>query len=157
MRTRRGLADWIYGTVLATSLVAAFSEDEDYDEVAVAIAVFVTTLVFWLAHVHAELFAERYAAKRPLERSEIVSRLRDQWSMVSATFPAVIIMLLAALGLFSRLWAERLAIGFGVGALIALGLEIGRREHLSTARLIGVTALNGFFGVVLVVLKILVH
>jgi hypothetical protein len=59
MRPPANLARSIYGNVLATSLVVAFSEDEDYSTTEVAVAVLVTGLVFWLAHVYASLIAER--------------------------------------------------------------------------------------------------
>ena len=56
MRTKpANLARAIYGYILATSLVAAFSEDDDYSTTEVAVSVFVTGLVFWLAHVYASL------------------------------------------------------------------------------------------------------
>jgi hypothetical protein len=154
---RPRLASWIYGTVLATSLVAGFSEDPENTELEIAITVLVTSLVFWLAHVHAELFAERYVAGRPLERAEMRARLRGEWPMVHGSFPAVAILLLGTIGVLSRDSAETLAIVAGVAALIALGIAIGLKEHLSTLKLIGVTLLNAFYGVVIVILKVLVH
>lgn len=51
MKTPARFSRAIYGNVLATSLVVAFSEDDDYSTLDIAVAVLVTGLVFWLAHV----------------------------------------------------------------------------------------------------------
>src|SRR5918992_2754769 len=85
MRTKpANLARAIYGYILATSLVAAFSEDDDYSTTEVAVSVFVTGLVFWLAHVYASLLGERYAAGRRLTRSEIGAEFYAEWPLVQA-------------------------------------------------------------------------
>jgi len=55
MRAPAQLARAIYGNVLATSLVVAFSEDNDYSTTEIAVSVLVTGLVFWIAHVYASL------------------------------------------------------------------------------------------------------
>lgn len=156
-RAHPALASSIYGTVLAISIVAGLTEDEDYDELAIAVSVVVTCAVFALAHAHAELFAERYAVRRPLSWSEITHRLRGEWPIVSAALPIAAVMLLAEAGLFSRITAETLAIAVGAINLLGLSLELGRREQLGLVRLIGVTALNLSFAAVIVGLKSLVH
>jgi hypothetical protein len=151
------LASTIYGTVLATSIVAGLTEDEDYDELAIAIGVVVTCAVFALAHAHAELFAERYAVRRPLRWAEIRTRLSFEWPIVTAALPLAAIMLLGELDFFSREAAEALALGAGAAGLLGLSLELGRRENLGLVRLVGVTALNLSFAAVIVALKVLVH
>jgi hypothetical protein len=157
METRANLAGAIYGTVLATSLVAAFSEAFEYSAFEIAVSVFVTGIVFWLAHVHSRLFADRYAARRPLTRAEVVTEFQTEWPMVQTVIPPTIVLLLGAVGLFSRETSIDIAIGVGIGALVAWGLEMGRRERLSPVRVIGVTLTNTFFGVAIVILKAIIH
>ena len=49
----------IYGQILSTAVVATLSEDEEYSVLDVLLAVVVSTLVFWIAHVYAESAAQR--------------------------------------------------------------------------------------------------
>jgi hypothetical protein len=157
METRTNLAGAIYGTVLATSLVAAFSEAFEYSAFEIAVSVFVTGVVFWLAHVHSRLFAERYTVRRPLTRDEIKRAFQAEWPMVQAVVPPTLVLLLGALGVFSRETSIDLALGVGIGALVAWGLEMGRRERMGPLHVIGVTLTNVFFGVAIVVLKAVIH
>jgi hypothetical protein len=158
MRTKpANLARAIYGYILATSLVAAFSEDDDYSTTEVAVYVFVTGLVFWLAHVYASLLGERYAAGRRLTRSEIGAEFYAEWPLVQAFIPSIAVLLLGTIGLLSDDTAVWLAIAVGLAALLLWSLEIGRRERLSPLELAGMGLVNGLFGAVVVVLKVVVH
>jgi hypothetical protein len=158
MRTKpANLARAIYGYILATSLVAAFSEDDDYSTTEVAVAVFVTGLVFWLAHVYASLLGERYAAGRRLTRSETVAEFYGEWPLIQAFIPSLTVLLLGTIGLLSHDTAIWLAIAIGVAALLLWSLEIGRRERLSPLELAVMALVNGLFGVAVVLLKVVVH
>jgi hypothetical protein len=158
MRTKpANLARAIYGYILATSLVAAFSEDDDYSTTEVAVSVFVTGLVFWLAHVYASLLGERYAAGRRLTRSEIGAEFYAEWPLVQAFIPSIAVLLLGTIGLLSDDTAVWLAIAVGLAALLLWSLEIGRRERLSPVELAGMGLVNGLFGTAVVVLKVVVH
>jgi hypothetical protein len=158
MRTKpANLARAIYGYILATSLVAAFSEDDDYSTTEVAVAVFVTGLVFWLAHVYASLLGERYAAGRRLTRSEIRAEFYAEWPLVQAFVPSIAMLLLGTIGLLSDDTAIWLAIAVGLAALLLWSLEIGRRERLSPLELAVMALVNGLFGVAVVLLKVVVH
>jgi hypothetical protein len=151
------LARAIYGYILATSLVAAFSEDDDYSTTEVAVSVFVTGLVFWLAHVYASLLGERYAAGRRLTRSEIGAEFYAEWPLVQAFIPSIAVLLLGTIGLLSDDTAVWLAIAVGLAALLLWSLEIGRRERLSPLELAGMVLVNALFGAAVVVLKVVVH
>jgi hypothetical protein len=151
------LARAIYGYILATSLVAAFSEDDDYSTTEVAVSVFVTGLVFWLAHVYASLLGERYAAGRRLTRSEIGAEFYAEWPLVQAFIPSIAVLLLGTIGLLSDDTAVWLAIAVGLAALLLWSLEIGRRERLSPLEFAGMVLVNALFGAAVVVLKVVVH
>ena len=60
------VARTIYGTILITALVAGLSETEDIDAWQILVSVTVTTLVFWAAHVYAEVLSQQLAAGRAL-------------------------------------------------------------------------------------------
>jgi hypothetical protein len=158
MRTKpANLARAIYGYILATSLVAAFSEDDDYSTTEVAVSVFVTGLVFWLAHVYASLLGERYVAGRRLTRSEIGAEFYAEWPLVQAFIPSIAVLLLGTIGLLSDDTAVWLAIAVGLAALLLWSLEIGRRERLSPLELAGMVLVNALFGAAVIVLKVVVH
>jgi hypothetical protein len=101
-RPPANLARSIYGNVLATSLVVAFSEDNDYSTTQIAVSVLVTGLVFWIAHVYSSLIAERYAAGRRLTRAEVGAEFYGEWPVVQALFPPVGVLLLGTIGLLSQ-------------------------------------------------------
>jgi hypothetical protein len=157
MRPPANLARSIYGNVLSTSLVVAFSEDEDYSTTEIAVAVLVTGLVFWIAHVYASLIAERYAAGRRLTRSEIGAEFYGEWPVVQAFFPPVVVLLLGTIGLLSRDTAVSLAIAGGVAAMVLWSLAIARQERMTLPALLVMTLSNALFGVAVVLLKVIVH
>jgi hypothetical protein len=157
MRTPARLSRAIYGNVLATSLVVAFSEDDDYSTWEIAVSVLVTGLVFWLAHVYASVVAERYVAQRRLTRSEIRAEFFSEWPVVQAFFPPIVVLLLGTIGLLADDTAISLAIAVGVASMVLWSLAIGRQERMRPRALAGLALINALFGLVIVLLKVLVH
>jgi hypothetical protein len=156
-REPANLARAIYGNVLATSLVVAFSEDDAYSPAEIAVSVFVTGLVFWLAHVYSSLVAERYAVGRRLKRSEIGAEFYAEWPVLQAFFPPIVVLLLGVIGLLSNDTAITLAIAAGVVSMVLWGLAIGRMERMSPLAVAILTLLNALFGAAIVLLKVIVH
>jgi hypothetical protein len=157
VRAPARLARSIYGNVLATSLVVAFSEDNDYSTTEIAVSVLVTGLVFWIAHVYASLIAERYTAGRRLTRAEVGAEFYGEWPVVQAFFPPVVVLLLGTIGLLSHDTAVNLAIAIGVASLVLWSLAIGRQERMSPLALAVMALLNALFGAAVVLLKVIVH
>lgn len=151
------LTNSIYGTVLAIALVAAYSAEEELDPLLIAAALLVTLGVFWLAHSQAELLAVRYAAGHALSRKELREHVAHGWPMVEAGFPLAGALLLGAIGLVSDDTSIDLALAAGVAELAAWGVAVGVREQLGAWRTIGVTAINVSLGLMVVVLKLVIH
>jgi hypothetical protein len=151
------LAASIYGTVLTIALIAAYSADDHIDPPLVAAGTIVTTAVFGLAHVHADLLARRYHLGRPFTRAEIRERLREGWPMVEASFPPAIALLAGGVGLLDEDASIYVALGIGVAELAAWGLAIGRRERLGRLRVLGLAAVNVALGLAIVGLKLTIH
>jgi hypothetical protein len=147
----------IYGTVLTIALIAAYSADEDLDPLVIAAALAVTLVVFWLAHVQAQLLALRYAVGHALERAEVRGQFWHSWPLVQAGLPPLLALLLGVTGLVSDDTSIDLALGIGVAELAAWGVAIGRREGLGALRTLGVTAVNVSLGLAVVILKLIVH
>ena len=60
------LAGAIYGTILATSVVAGLSEGSQVDHGPGALVVLATSLVFWIAHVYAGVLGQHLERRRGL-------------------------------------------------------------------------------------------
>ena len=151
------VARTIYGTILVTALVAGLSENDDIDAWQILVSVTATATVFWIAHVYAEVLSQRLAARRSLSWTEIRRALDDEAPMLMAGIPAGLALALAALGFYTTDTGVTLAIGFGVAALFAYGIVLGRREHATRMQTFLGACLNGAFGLVIVALKAFVH
>lgn len=153
----REVARTIYGTILVTALVAGLSEDDTIDAWQILVSVMATTLVFWAAHVYAEVLSKQIVAGRSSSLREIGRALGGEWPMVQSGTPAFAALAAAALGLYSTETGVTLAIGLGVGSLFAYGLVLGRRERATRLQTFAGATLNGAFGLVIVALKAFVH
>ncbi len=155
--TNRRAAPAIYGQILATAVVATLSEDPDYAVSDVLIAVVVTTIVFWLAHVYAESTARRLTMDRNIRPSEILVVAREEGTMVLAAIPTVLVLSLAAFEAFGRTLALDLALAVGIAELVGLGYVIARRSSFRFWATVGSVLLTASFGLIIVTLKVAVH
>jgi hypothetical protein len=151
------VARTIYGTILITALVAGLSEGYDIDAWQILVSVTATTLVFWAAHVYAEVLSQQLAAGQSLNWRAARRAMDDELPMVQAGFPAALALALSALGFYSTDTAVTLAIGFGVASLFAYGVVLGNREGLSRFQTFVGACVNGAFGLVIVALKAFIH
>lgn len=151
------VARTIYGTILITALVAGLSESKAIDAWQILVSVTGTAIVFWAAHVYAEVLSQRLAAGRSLSGAEIRRAAADELPMIEAGIPAGIALGLAALGFYSTDTGVTLAIGFGVASLFAYGVVLAHREGASRLQTLSVACVNGAFGLVIVALKAFVH
>ncbi|NTW40225.1 MAG: hypothetical protein HGA44_10130 [Cellulomonadaceae bacterium] len=150
------LAGAIYGTILATTVVAGAGHDPDViDRTAVIVAG--TSLVFWVAHVYSLWVAARLVLARPLDRREIVSVVIAEWPMLQSSWPILVSLGLGAVGVLDRSTAIDLAMLVGIGALFAYGALIGRREQGGWPRVLLNALVCGAFGIAILALKVLVH
>ncbi|MEO8330077.1 MAG: hypothetical protein ABI586_08740 [Candidatus Nanopelagicales bacterium] len=150
------LAGAIYGTILATAVVATAGYNPDKVNKTVVI-VAVTSAVFWLAHVYSLAVASRIVAKRPLTRSEVRSIAVAEWPMLQSCWPILASLFLGVLGVISREAAIDLAMIVGIAALFTYGLIIGRQERLGWRRIAVNASVTATFGVAILVMKVLVH
>jgi hypothetical protein len=146
----------IYGTIITAALIAAESQTPVAVSEIVA-TVMVTLLVYWLAHAYADVLAigikeERVPWMRPARRA-----LGEEWPIVHASF-APLVVLLATYGLgASKDQAISIALWFTVFLLAGWGVLAGRRSGLKGIGLVAAAILTGFCGLVIVVMKILLH
>jgi hypothetical protein len=152
-----GLATAIYGTILSTALIAAYSEDPGSDPVQVAVAVIVAALVFWIAHAYADALALGLIARDSGGMARIRDELRREWPLVTGATLPVLPLFLAPLGLLSDYNAESVAIASGVVLLTAVGIAIAWRRGSGLAGIAFSAGASAIFGMVVVVLKAIVH
>ncbi|MFF1546825.1 hypothetical protein [Streptomyces sp. NPDC058291] len=140
----------VYGAVLASSMVAALTqyghasrESRRYD----AAWLLVTALASALAHGYAHYIAER----APHRRGDALRTLREEWPLVAAVVPTVLVLAGAGWGWWPADGVEYPAFALNIALLFALGLITARSSHRSwtAAGLIG--AVDALLGVVVVV------
>ena len=118
-----------------------------------AVAVFVTLLVYWLAEEYAEL-AELATEGRPLRWHDVRSALKSKWPMVTASYVPLITLLIARLAGASASTAALIALIVIVVLLMVYGWAAGRALELRGPVHVGVALLAGGFGLLMIALKV---
>jgi hypothetical protein len=149
------LAGSLYGTVLVTSVLATFDGSERAG--LVVAAVLVTTLVFELAHAWAHALAESGAGRRPLDMHTLRRSIRHELSIVEAALPSVLVLIFAGLDVYSTETALWIAVLVNVGLLFTWGAGLRQLSGGTSAQVLGAGLASTSLGLVLIVLKALVH
>lgn len=148
------MAAGIYGVIIGAAVMAT---SHGQTSTAVAVAVLVTLIVYWAAERYARLVAERIHDGRGLTLHEVRVQLTSGWTIVTASaLPLAVLVVGDLLGLQAQV-AVFLALAASTLLLFGVGWEIGREASLSTGERILMAMGAGAFGVVMVVLKALLH
>jgi hypothetical protein len=151
-----GLAGTVYGTIVVMATITAGSHGPETVAWELAVAVAVTVLVFWIAHVYAHTLAESLERGRRLDTAEFTSIAKRELAMPLAAVAPVAVLVLSAVGLLKVQTATWLAMGVGVATLAVQGARYAALESLGRAASIVAIALNVALGLVIVGLKALV-
>ena len=149
------LAGSLYGTVLVTSVLVTFGASEPVG--LIIGAVLVTTLVFELAHAWAHALADSGAGRRPLDMHTLGRSIRHELSIVEAALPAVLVLLLAGLNVYSTATALWIAVLVNVGLLFTWGAGLRQLSGGTSLQVLGAGLASTSLGLVLIGLKVLVH
>lgn len=150
------LSGFIYGTIVALSVVVAGVKAYPHSAAHIAVLVAVTCAVFWIAHVYAHGLGQGVAHGEHLTLDELRLIARREGSIVEAAVPPVLALLLGSLGLVSTTTAAWLAFGLGLVVLGAEGIVFARVERLGVLGTVAVVTANLVLGLLLVTLKLLV-
>lgn len=150
------IAGAIYGTILASTVVASLGHDPAKLAHSVAI-VLVTSLVFWAAHVYSLMVAGRMVVGRPMTRPEMRTIAVNEWPMLQSSVPILIPLLLGVFNIISKDAAATIALLVGIGALFVYGVLLGLREGRRRLSLVWNALVVGSFGVLILLLKLVVH
>ncbi|GIJ47909.1 hypothetical protein Val02_47950 [Virgisporangium aliadipatigenens] len=151
---REATADGIYGIIVSAAVMAA---SHARSAVAVALSVLVTLIVYWAAERYAGLLAERIHEGHRLDRRQVRRHLTRGWEIVTASWlPLLVLVLLRSVGT-SLSAAIGWALGCSTALLCVAGWEMGRQSALSTGERLLSAATAGMFGVLMILLKALLH
>lgn len=142
----------IYGLIVAASVVAAVGAH--LPTVLLALAVFVTVLVYWLAEEYAHLIEHTSAGHMPSWANTRVA-LKSKWPIVTASYVPVVTLLLARLFGATRTTAAVIALIVITVLLVLHGWRAGRAASLRGLPLVVMTLLAGALGLLMILLKVL--
>ena len=153
---RSRFAAAIYGSIFVTGLVGALSEHNATARAA-AVSVVSTTAVFWLAHVWAELLAERAATGKLGGWPRFLRLAWQEWPIVEAGALPCIALFLAWAGVYANGVGFDAALAVGVAQLLAWGAVVGRCTRLPWWKSVAAGVLDAALGLAIIGLEVLVH
>src|SRR6476646_2138218 len=125
--------------------------------VKVAVAVLVTLVIYWVAERYSRLVAGRIHDGRRPSWGQVRRQLTAGWELVTAsTLPlaALVTLSLVGVGLDASVLS---ALATSTVLLCVAGWQMGRNGQLSGPERITSSAVAGAFGVVMILLKALLH
>jgi multisubunit Na+/H+ antiporter MnhG subunit len=145
----------IYGTIAAMAVIAGTARDAHHGQ---ALALTIATLfVFWLAHVYAHALAHHLRNARRLDWSAVRAAMVEEWNLLQGPVPLLLLLVLGELGVLEERLAIRLALWLGVVELVGWAILYARGRQWPWLTALTAGAVNGLFGLVIVVLEVVVH
>jgi hypothetical protein len=145
------LTSAILGTVVGSSAMVAASAHGTLGTVVVS--VLVTVAVYWAADCYARLLAARGTGRRAALRTV----LRGGWPIVEAAYTPLAVLLLVSLVTKDLRIGVLIALGLATLVLGGLGYFAARRVGDSRSVALKWSLLSASLGVVVIVLKLLLH
>ena len=146
----------VYGSFLAATVVdVQFGAGESSRSMTASLSA--SMLVFWLAHVWAEVVGEHIAAGRRFHPRVIPVIARREWPLFEASALPAALLALAWAGLWSRETGAVLALASAILQITGWGIAAGRRSGGSWLGAVVLGAGQGMLGVSLLALEKLFH
>jgi hypothetical protein len=152
---RENLAATLYGTVLATSVIATLPGAEG--PAIVIAALLVTAIVFALAHAWAHVLARSAKNRVPVTRAAVAAGVKHEWPMVEAALPASAVVALALVDVYTIGTALWIATGVNVALLFVWGAVVRRIAGGTPWIALRAGLVAGSLGLALAALKWLIH
>jgi hypothetical protein len=144
----------IYGTIVATAVVAGLGERPSISPPRALWILLASGVFFWIAHVYASLLATRIQEHRRTRRADVRSAFFRDWPLFQASIPLAVPLVLGWLGILGDRTALAFATGVGVVTLVALGIGLARRENYGPAGIVACASINGAVGLFIIGLKV---
>jgi len=146
-------ASAVYGTILAASiLIASYGT-----AVEIFISVIGTGLVFWLAHAHVSVMRRVVRGGQAVTAKDVRRALIEEWPLVQSSLVPAAPLVLAMVGIVSTDNAANLGILICFVGLVAWGIVVARAAELSRRASILAVSVNVGLGLLLVILKGILH
>jgi hypothetical protein len=138
-------------------VIAVSRDHHPSDAGSVALAVLVTAVVFWLAHVYADLLGEGVSQGRRPTPTELAHALRQHWSLVEVVVPLVVVLASGAIGVIPDRAALTGATAVALVELAGAGGYAAATRAAGPRGIVVSAAVALALGLVVVLLKVLVH
>jgi hypothetical protein len=148
-------ANGIYGVIVGTAVMASVERGDTVGRLAVA--VLVTLLVYWAAERYAHVMARRISLGRKHTRAELRRALSHGWELVTASFLPLLVLLGTHLLGADLSGSVLSALVCGTVLLGLSGWRVGREAHLGLVQRLLSAAFAGAIGIVMIVLKTILH
>jgi hypothetical protein len=150
----RQLSAGIYGTIVTAAILASAGTQLPTTELAVS--VLVTLTVYWIAEEYADLLGGQIAGARPPGWRQIRAALSVSWTMVSASYLPLVVLLAATWAGTSSTNAASAALAAAAVELVVYALAAGRAAALRARPRFVVAAFAAVLGLVMIALKVFV-
>jgi hypothetical protein len=153
--TGGGVASTVYGTVVVmATLTAAYATEKDPWRLAVL--VWTTAFVLWVAHLYSHGLAESITRRQRLSWPELKDIARREVGILLAAAIPSAALLLGALDVMRESASVWLALGLGLAILAAEGFRYAHIETLGRTATLSVVGANLAIGLLVVALKVAV-
>lgn len=154
-RARTDYTGGVYGSMLAAGVVIGAGSLGPHPRLGLVLLLLLTGVVFWVAHVHAQLFGARLA-QHPFHRATVLDVCREEWPIVKAAVPpAVAVAISPLLGLDVE-GAGWLALAVAVAGQVGWSVAAARRAGASRPLLALTASVNLVLGLLIVLFKLVV-
>ncbi|MEU6366968.1 hypothetical protein ABZ876_14865 [Streptomyces sp. NPDC046931] len=153
---RRARADYtggVYGSLLAASVVVGAGTNGPLPRAELVALLMSTGVVFWAAHVHAQLFGA-HLAQPSLDRRVALLVCRDEWPIVKAAVPpaaAVAVSPLLGLDVRGAVW---LSLAVAVAGQVGWSAAAARHAGASWRLVVVAAAVNLVIGLLVIACKL---
>jgi hypothetical protein len=152
-RRSPNLAGAIYGTIIATAVVAGLDEASSVSAARALAILLGTGAVIWAAEVYASLLAGRIRRHRRTRAEDVRRVMSREWPVFLASLPLAVPLFLGWAEVLERETAIGLATLVGIVALIGWGIRLAHREGYGAAGIAGVATVNAALGLFIIGLK----
>ena len=153
-RRARQIAGGIYGTIVTAAILATVGTE--LPAVDQAVAVLITLIVYWIAHDYADLLGSHIAGAEQPGWRDIRDALTASWTMVSASFLPLVVLLAATVAGASDNNADSAGLAAAALALVLYALAAGRAASLGRRPQIVIAASAAGLGLAMIGLKVFV-
>jgi hypothetical protein len=146
----------IEGTIIATAVVVGLDESDTVTPLRGFWILVATGSFFWIAHVYADLLADRLKGHHRMGRHAIEAVMAREWPLLQSSFVLAIPLALGAVGALSTQVAFDLAWLSGMAALVGWGIVFSRKEGHGLLGVVAAASLNAAVGLLIVGFKVIV-